>query len=133
MSEDWTHVPEGLCWIPIQGDSMWPSLRAGDVAGVEPLGEAPRPGEVVLARFAHALVVHRVSRCDERTCVLRGDNTPGEDPPLPRGQVLGRVRWVRRGREVLAPGRWDRGPLRRGRWRVVVKWGLAALLGRRRG
>ncbi len=111
---------------------MWPSLRSGDLAGVEPLVEEPRPGEVVLARFAHALVVHRVRRCEGDTCVLRGDNVRAEDPPLPRARVLGRVSLVRRDGEVLARGRWDRGPLRWGRWRVAVRRGLAALLGRRR-
>jgi hypothetical protein len=111
---------------------MWPSLRSGDVAGVEPLAEAPRPGEVVIARFAHALVAHRVRRCDADSCVLRGDNVAAEDPPLPRARLLGRVSLVRRGGEVLAPTGWDVGPLRWGRWRVVVKRGLAALLGRGR-
>ena len=111
---------------------MWPSLRSGDVACVEPLVESPRPGEVVLARFAHALVVHRVRRWDGDVCVLRGDNVGAEDPPLPRARVLGRVGLVRRGGEVLAPERWDHGPVPWGRWRVVVKRGLAAVLGRRR-
>lgn len=111
---------------------MWPSLRAGDVAGVEPLEAPPRPGEVVLARFPHALVVHRVRACEGDTCLLRGDNSRAEDPPLASARVMGRVRLVRRGGVVLAAGRWDRGPLRRGRWRVAVKRGLAVLLGRRR-
>ncbi len=125
-------LPEGLCWIPIQGDSMWPSLRAGDVAGVEPLKDEACPGEVVLARFPQALVVHRVRRWARGVCVLRGDNVPAEDPPVARAQVLGRVRGVRRGGVVLNAARWDVGPQRRGYWRVVVKRGLAALLGRRR-
>jgi hypothetical protein len=112
---------------------MWPSLRAGDVAGVEPLTEEEaRPGEVVLARFPQALVVHRVRRWARGVCVLRGDNVPAEDPPVARAQVMGRVRWVRRGGVVLPVARWDVGPRRRGYWRVVVKRGLAALLGRRR-
>lgn len=112
---------------------MWPSLRSGDVACVEPLAEAPRPGEVVLARFAHALVVHRVRRSDGETCVLLGDNARVEDPPLPRARVLGRVGFVRRGDEVLAPDRWDQGPVRWGRWRAVMERRLAALLGRTLG
>jgi hypothetical protein len=112
---------------------MWPSLRAGDVAGVEPLKEEEaRPGEVVLARFPQALVVHRVRRWARGVCVLRGDNVPAEDPPVARAQVMGRVRWVRRGGVVLPVARWDVGPRRRGYWRVVVKRGLAALLGRSR-
>ena len=122
---------EGLCWIPVNGDSMWPSLRAGDVACVEPLVGAPSPGEVVLARLPEALVVHRVRRCDAGGCLLRGDNSDAEDPLLPASRVLGRVRRVRRGGEVLEQGRWDVGPRRVGRWRVVVKRRLASLLGRR--
>lgn len=122
-------VPPALRWIPVRGDSMWPSLRAGDLAGVEPLERAPRPGEVVLARFDHALVLHRVRRCDDGVLALRGDNSPAEDPPLPPSRVLGLVRRVRRSGVVLEAG-WDRGPSRLGRWRVAVKWRLAALLGR---
>lgn len=110
---------------------MWPSLRAGDVACVEPLEGAARPGEVVLARFAESLVVHRVLRWDASGCVLRGDNSDGEDPLLPHARVLGRVLRVRRGAEVLEADRWDVGPRRVGRWRVVVKRRLAGLLGRR--
>ncbi|MFP2927349.1 helix-turn-helix transcriptional regulator [Pyxidicoccus sp. 3LG] len=125
-------VSTPLSWIPVRGDSMWPSLRAGDLAGVEPLEREPRPGDVVLARFDHALVLHRVERCSEGVLALRGDNSPAEDPPLPCSRVLGQVRRVRRGGAVLEAG-WDVGPSRLGRWRVAVKWGLAALLRRRGG
>ncbi|MCP3142182.1 S24 family peptidase [Pyxidicoccus xibeiensis] len=122
-------VSATLSWIPVRGDSMWPSLRAGDLAGVEPLEREPRPGDVVLARFDHALVLHRVRRCEAGAVVLRGDNSPAEDPLLPCSRVLGHVRRVRRGGAVLEAG-WDQGPWRLGRWRVAVKWRLAALLGR---
>ncbi|XXF81366.1 S24/S26 family peptidase [Myxococcaceae bacterium GXIMD 01537] len=120
----------GPCWIPVRGDSMWPSLRAGDEACVEPLEGEPRPGEVVLARLSAALVVHRVRRAGAGGWVLRGDNSDAEDAPLARAQVLGRVRRVRRGGEVLESARWDVGPLRLGRWRVQVKRRLASWLGR---
>ncbi len=122
-------APPSLHWIPVRGDSMWPSLRAGDLAGVEPLAGEPAPGEVVLARFDHALVLHRVRRCESGVLALRGDNSPAEDPPLPRSRILGRVRRVRRGGAVLEEG-WDLGPWRLGRWRAAVKWRMAALLGR---
>lgn len=115
----------------MNGDSMWPSLRAGDVACVEPLAGEPRPGEVVLARLPEALVVHRVLACDAGGCALRGDNSDGADPRVPVSQVLGLVRRVRRGGRVLEAGRWDVGPKRVGRWRVVVKRRLASWLGRR--
>ncbi|QSQ26241.1 S24/S26 family peptidase [Pyxidicoccus parkwayensis] len=108
---------------------MWPSLRSGDLAGVEPLAREPRPGEVVLARFDHALVLHRVKRCDAGVLALRGDNSPSDDPPLPPSRVLGLVRSVRRSGVVLNDD-WDSGPSWLGRLRVVVKWRLAALLRR---
>ncbi|WP_426752160.1 S24 family peptidase [Myxococcus sp. Y35] len=125
-------VPSALSWVPVQGDSMWPSLRAGDHAGIEPLEEMPRPGDVLLARFDHALVLHRLRRWEAGAVALCGDNASQEDPPLPPSRVLGRVRRVRRGGVVLETG-WDCGPRWLGRVRVAVKWRLAALLGRRGG
>ena len=125
-------APSALRWIPVHGDSMWPSLRSGDQAGVEPLEGTPRPGDVLLARFDHALVLHRLTRWESGVVALRGDNTATEDPPLAPSRVLGRVRQVRRGGVVLEAG-WDQGPRWLGRIRVAVKWRLAALLGRRGG
>lgn len=122
-------VIDGLRWIPVAGDSMWPSLRAGDVAEVEPLVEPPRPGEVVLARFDTSLVLHRVRRCDGQVCALRGDNSGIEDPPLPLVRILGRARRVRRGGALLEMDRWDVGPRRLGRWRATLKRQVAAWLG----
>lgn len=123
-------VIDGPRWIPVAGDSMWPSLRAGDVAEVEPLVEAPRPGEVVLARFESSLVLHRVRWCDGSLCALRGDNGGLEDPPLPLVRILGRARRVRRGGALLEMDRWDVGPRRLGRWRATLKRQLASWLGR---
>jgi len=109
---------------------MWPSLRKGDHAGVEPLEGAPQPGDVLLARFDHALVLHRLRRWDAGAVALQGDNAAREDPPLPPSRVLGRVCRVRRGDVVLESG-WDLGPRWLGRVRVAVKWRLATLLGLR--
>ncbi|MFP2956575.1 S24/S26 family peptidase [Myxococcus sp. 1LA] len=125
-------VPPDPCWIPVRGDSMWPSLRSGDHAEVAPLEGMPRPGDVLVARFDHALVLHRLRRWEPGAVALRGDNAAQEDPPLPASRVLGRVRRIRRGGVVLESG-WDVGPRWLGRLRVAVKWRLAALLGRRGG
>src|SRR5687768_3880530 len=106
-------APGPLRWISVDGDSMWPTLRAGDLAGVEPLEGAPQAGEVVLARLPHGLVLHRVCSSAQGVCTLRGDNSPQEDPPLPTAQILGRVSQVRRRGVVLKEG-WDQGPKRLG-------------------
>ncbi|MBJ6765577.1 S24/S26 family peptidase [Myxococcaceae bacterium JPH2] len=109
---------------------MWPSLREGDAAEVEPLSGPPRVGDVVLARFPHALVLHRVCGFDGRTCTLQGDNVASVDPLLPASRILGKVRRVRRAGAVLE--HWDVGPKRLGRLRVRVKRRLAAWWGKGR-
>ncbi|MFY2561895.1 S24/S26 family peptidase [Corallococcus terminator] len=121
--------PSAFRWIPVRGDSMWPSLRAGDFAGVEPLSGEARPGEVVLARFDDALVLHRVRVTGSGVLSLRGDNAPAEDPPIPASRILGRVTCVRRGAVELG-AEWDVGPSRLGRVRAVVRGRVARWLGR---
>ncbi|MBZ4397483.1 S24/S26 family peptidase [Myxococcus sp. MISCRS1] len=121
---------QALRWIPVRGDSMWPSLRDGDVAGVEPLSREPRPGEVVLARFDDALVLHRVCAVREGVLSLRGDNAAGEDPPIAASRILGCVARVRR-RGVELDSAWDGGPSRLGRLRALVRGRVARWLGRR--
>ncbi|WXH33557.1 hypothetical protein WA016_07564 [Myxococcus stipitatus] len=108
---------------------MWPSLRSGDLAGVAPLTREPRPGEVVLARFDDALVLHRVQALRQGHWSLRGDNAPGEDPPIAPSRILGTVLRVRRGGVELGE-EWDQGPSRLGRVRAVVRGWVARWLGR---
>ncbi|WP_342373912.1 S24/S26 family peptidase [Myxococcus stipitatus] len=124
-----TASPSALRWIPVRGDSMWPSLRAGDLAGVAPLTREPRPGEVVLARFDDALVLHRVQGLRSGVLSLRGDNAPAGDPPIAASRILGTVLRVRRGSVELG-AEWDRGPSMLGRVRARVRGRVARWLGR---
>jgi signal peptidase I len=108
-----------LGWIPIRGDSMWPSLKTGDEAHIVPLEREPTVGKVVLARISGVLVLHRVEGRQGAALVLRGDNCVLADAPVPLEQVLGTVGQVRRGGQ-LTEG-WDVGRTWLGRARLVLK------------
>ena len=79
------------------GSSMHPTIRDGESITVTPLGDAPiRTGDVVLYRRGRAAIAHRVVRIQPSTgpvaaYLLRGDATWACDPPVTRGQLLGRV------------------------------------------
>ncbi|NLG27074.1 MAG: hypothetical protein GX557_04135 [Chloroflexi bacterium] len=82
-------------WVAVEGDSMWPILRAGDRVRVAHGGPAPRPGDIVVFRAGGQLVVHRLvgSRVADGTTlyITRGDHCPAIDPPVSAGDLLGRA------------------------------------------
>jgi hypothetical protein len=89
----------------VRGESMTPTLRAGDVVAVDFSRGPLRRGDVVLFRRAGYLTVHRLlgrTRApDGRPCLrTRGDGRNGLDPPLDRSHVHGRVV------AVLGDGGW---------------------------
>lgn len=75
---------------------MAPTLRDGDAVLARRGGRAPRPGDVVLARFhsrPDLLVVKRVIRREADGWWLQGDNDAGTDDSRRYGvaDVVGRV------------------------------------------
>ncbi|HWJ83209.1 MAG TPA: S24 family peptidase [Nocardioides sp.] len=107
-----SRAPEGRLGLAIvRGDSMRPTLAPGDRLLVR-YGVPPRPGAVVVARFADGAVV--VKRAVERRAAgwwLLGDAAPvGTDSrhrgPVPEEEVLGVVLarvWPRPGRVRRSP------------------------------
>ncbi len=101
--DDTALVPLQL--VTVTGPSMVPTLRAGDRVLVR-RGGRPRPGDVVLARFADlpgVLVVKRLrSWASDGRGVLASDNDAagGDSRTHGPGEVLGRVLLVRRGRSI---------------------------------
>src|SRR5207244_10962797 len=66
----------GLRRVAVEGRSMEPALRDGDWLIVAPLGGAPSPGEIVLARDPRQperLVLKRVASVQDGRCTLLGD------------------------------------------------------------
>jgi hypothetical protein len=77
----------------ICGESMLPTLWPGDIVEIEScLLEDVRPGEIVLARRDHRLVLHRlVAPCTPAGFLLRGDSVPAPDPQYSPEALLGRL------------------------------------------
>jgi hypothetical protein len=78
---------------------MLPTLRPGDVYRLGPIGD-PRPGHVVAFPLGDDLVVHRVVAVRPPVVICRGDNRIACDPPVPVGDLLGRVIEVMPGRRL---------------------------------
>lgn len=82
---------------------MGEAIRSGDVVEVEPIKIAQLTrGEIVLFERQGRLVAHRLlAVLDEPgrgpRLIVRGDNLPVCDRPVPAYAVLGRVTRVRRG------------------------------------
>lgn len=132
-------------YILINGDSMLPNLRTGDMVLVRPT-ERYSPGDVVVYRVpegnlgAGVKIIHRIIGGDERSgFVVQGDNKPHKDPwkPLPSDVVgtlwvqvpsVGHLLWLLRTRTGLALvaaflATWivmgDKPRARRTQWRAV--------------
>ncbi len=89
--------------IPVQGSSMEPLLRHGDVVEVAHRPGPLRRGDVIVFKLGDSVVVHRLLRQDRgRTRYLtRGDNRLDADPPVAAADVVGRVVAVRRGSRTV--------------------------------
>ncbi len=78
------------------GTSMLPAIYPGDCLTVKSFGtKAPRCGDIVLCWRAGEFRVHRIASVLEKGSakfyVLCGDALTEADPPVPAGELLGRV------------------------------------------
>jgi len=83
--------------VKADGYSMYPAIKPGSVILIEPLPEniSPSPGEIIAWKRQSGFVVHRLVRIikdsDSTAYITRGDSCAGEDNPVTRNQVAGRV------------------------------------------
>lgn len=93
-------------WIPINGESMYPTFHTGDQVLVDCQWDNLRRGDVCVFCQADKLVVHRVVRVektdDTHIFVTRGDNTTRSDAPVCADAVVGRVIALRRGERTVS-------------------------------
>lgn len=91
---------QGPLWVTLKGSSMAPSVGPNDAVLVAPVrpGDTLREGDLLLARRADILVVHRMVRRIGSEIVMRGDGAWNDDSPLPESDILARVIEIRHAR-----------------------------------
>ena len=78
--------------MTVNGASMSPFIRDGDVVELEPMHSLPITGDILLVHCSvERYVLHRVSRVEGEVFFLRGDAQAHEEGPFTRGDLLGRV------------------------------------------
>lgn len=78
--------------LPLGGASMRPLFAPGDALRVAPARpDELRPGDVVLVDVGGRLLCHRLLYATPTSLVLRGDDAPAADPPVPHAALVGRV------------------------------------------
>ena len=86
------------------GHSMHPIIRSDDYLLVVPAAAIAR-GDVVLVLAERGLTAHRVVSVAKDVVITRGDNAPGDDPPVTRDRVLGVVTHAERDGKMVRVGR----------------------------
>lgn len=89
--------------FPVQGSSMEPLLRPGDVVEVVHRPGPLHCGDVIVFKQGDSVVVHRLLRQNRKRgrFLARGDNRLDADPPVTAADVVGRVVAVRRGSRTV--------------------------------
>jgi hypothetical protein len=115
--------------MPVNGHSMFPFIRDGDVVEIALVPPTPTQGSVVLARLpGERYPLHRlVAQCGT-AWVLRGDNCGAPDGLVPRENLVGVVTRVERNGRVVRltlgrAGQWIGWLSRRG-WLLPITRGL---------
>ena len=98
-----------------RGDSMRPFIEWGDTIIIEPLNDSQfNIGDVLFCRRIDGrLLAHRLIRIDiiegKNYLILKGDNVPRYDFPIPVDDVLGKVvRVESQGMQLNINGKWHR-------------------------
>lgn len=78
--------------LTVNGASMLPFIRDGDLVELEPMNSLPSRGDVVLVQLPDGpYVLHRVVRCERDEFFLRGDFQKCCQGPFTQRDLLGRV------------------------------------------
>lgn len=74
------------------GQSMYPTIRNGEVLHVEPIGNSKlKRGDIILFRRGDGLKAHRIVKIGGEVFVTRGDSSLQADSEVGREEILGRV------------------------------------------
>jgi len=93
----------GEARLPVNGFSMFPCMRPGDLLEIR-RANGPIPiGEVVVFERHGHLVVHRVIRQSDACLITQGDRLYHPDEPVPIAEILGCVTAIERRGKCLTP------------------------------
>lgn len=104
FKDDWIRLelgarPENLCLIRVSGDSMEPTLRAGDVILIDRSAGRPDREGIYVLRLEDALLVKRLQLVPGGTIKVTSDNAAFEPWTINRSSppsdltIIGRVIW----------------------------------------
>lgn len=99
-----TILKEGNCIrFRVEGWSMSPSIRDGNIIKVSPVMDDITPGDIIFYRSeGNTVVVHRVvkkiKKDGKEIIITKGDSASYLDSPISSEQVLGKVVAVKRNR-----------------------------------
>ncbi len=103
--------------VQVEGTSMLPCLRSGDIAKIVRKDREYRQGDIVVRIIREELVIHRIvwiSKGSKPVVFTKGDNSRGLDSSCLESELLGVVRSVERGQR--------RGELSGGRLEATGRW-----------
>jgi signal peptidase I len=119
-------TPDQTMRLRVDGDSMHPWLRKGDIVLVQCVDPGSiSKGDVIVVRSAGAFVTHRIVASGLDGWYTKGDNALRLDRPVQPEMIVGRVVTIERnGKNRSFQGRfWDR----MGRLIAGLSWREAAL------
>ncbi|MFS0723904.1 signal peptidase I [Paenibacillus sp. 1P07SE] len=92
----------GYIDLPSQGKSMYPLIRQGDLCRfVHAEFNELRPGDILLFRSREGQLVghrylHTRSQGGEPVLVCKGDSNLRSDSPVPYGDIIGKLLWIKK-------------------------------------
>jgi signal peptidase I len=103
----------GALRLQVTGSSMLPTVWPGDTLLIESVENCPvSVGDIVLFSRDRRLFVHRVTGTIDASggleILTRGDAMPRPDPPVPEGDLLGKVCYISRNGKIIAPSKTPR-------------------------
>src|SRR6266496_4105785 len=98
----------GTLRLRVTGWSMLPTIFPGDILTIERIhSDALSEGDIVLFRRDRRLYVHRfvarIGQGEPADIMTRGDSMPAPDPPVSKGDLLGRVAFILRNGKRIEP------------------------------
>jgi hypothetical protein len=107
-------IRSGSCALRVEGQSMWPFIKSGDLVTIVPCKKMPDIGSVAAVFDHDQCIIHRVVKRRKRPGAIGevwicGDSSPGSTARIPADEIVGIVSSLER--NGTRQTRWLRPPL----------------------